>query len=495
VSDPAIPPRATLVAAIALLLSAFALVVTQIAAQDLPWWDEATYLGLGRWLLLGARPDFAWSPGYALTMGIARAALGPARAVPAAHAVWAAVFAAGTGLSARAIFRDARAALGLAAAALGTAHALVIVGPPRAAIALLLLAFAALASRRWPRAGLCAGAVLALAAVACRLEAAFAVPFLLPAAWAASPGAVPSRAVRVGWAMAFSAAAVALTLGAGSAASKRTWFAFRQHYAGAAYARDPGAFPPGFTPSLDYDVVARRDFPGATSVAGAMRVAPVRFGVYGLRGAATAVKVAAAALAPERFAGWTGDALVIALAVAVAVRRRRGGGPLPGGAVWLALGLAATSSGALLIVPETRHVPGLSLAMLFLLAAGAWSAAPRAAPFLAVAGVLTLASAYTLARGPRAPQTVRGIVARAAARPGLITAAGAGSSCFCAYLDACEARDDPATRGKGAGEADCVTVARAPTYFTSALRPSRPPCVTSLYRRIAVNPEVWELRQ
>jgi len=35
---------------------------------------------------------------------------------------------------------------------------------------------------------------------------------------------------------------------------------------------------------------------------------------------------------------------------------------------WLLIGLAATSSGALLVVPQGRHVAGLSLAMLFLLA-------------------------------------------------------------------------------------------------------------------------------
>ncbi len=215
VSDAAAPPRAALHVAlslalpVALALAAFALVAPQIAAQDLPWWDEAYYLHVGRDLLAGAAPDLAWSPAYALSLGIARAALGSARAIPVAHALWAAVFAAAVGLGARAILRNAGAAPALAAAALGGAHALVIIGPQRAAISLLLLAFAAMASRRWPRAGLVVGAALALAAACCRLEATFAIPFLLPAAWAASPGAAPPRAARLGRTAAFTAAALA----------------------------------------------------------------------------------------------------------------------------------------------------------------------------------------------------------------------------------------------------------------------------------------------
>src|SRR6185437_3137180 len=173
---------------------------------------------------------------------------------------------------------------------------------------------------------------------------------------------------------------------------------FSQHYAVAAYERDPGAFQPGFTPILDYDLVMRRDFPGAKTVGGAAAVAPVRFGTYAARSAATAVEVAAAALTPEHLARWKGAALVGALAVAIALGWARRRGHLPGGVGWLALGLAATSLGALLVVPQARHVLGLSLAILFLLAAAAWSAALRAAPFLAVAGVLTLVSGYTLAR-------------------------------------------------------------------------------------------------
>jgi hypothetical protein len=493
-SDAAAPPRAALPAAAALALAAFALLAPQIAAQDLPWWDEATYLGVGRGLLAGAAPDLTWSPAYALTLGIARAALGAARAVPVAHALWAAVFAAAVGLGARAILRDGLAALALAAAALGGAHALVIIGPQRAAIALVILAFAALASRRWPRAGLGAGAALALAAAACRLEAAYAIPFLLPAAWAASPGAAPPRAARLRRAAAFTAAALALTLGTGSAASQRAWFAFRQHYACVAYARDPAAFPPGFEPVLEYDAVRRRDFPGAASVGGALLAGPVRFGTYAARNAASAAEVAAAALTPEFFAGWEGAAIVAALAIATLALRARRAGPLPGGVGWLALGLAATSAGALLVAPEPRHVVGLSLALLFVLAAAAWSAAPRAAPFLAVAGAFTLVSAYTLARRPPLPQTVRAVVARAAAHPAPVVAAGAGSSCLCAYLDACEPHEDPRVGGKGSAEPDCAFVALAPAYFTGVSAPSRAPCVSAAYARVAAQPEVWERR-
>jgi hypothetical protein len=494
VSDAAVPPRAALPAAGALALAAFALVAPQIAAQDLPWWDEAAYLGVGRGLLAGAAPDFAWSPAYALTLGIARAALGPVRAIPVAHALWAAVLAAAVGLGARALLRDKLAAPAIAAAALGGAHALVIVGPQRAAIALVILAFAALASRRWPRAGLGAGAALAVAAAACRLEATYAIPFLLPAAWAASPGAAPPRAARLRRAVAFTVVALAITLGTGPGASKRAWFAFRQHYAYATYVRDPAAFPPGFQPILEYDVVQRRDFPGATSVGGALLAGPARFGAYAARNAATAAEVAAAALTPERLERGEGAAVVAALAIAVVLLRVRRAGPLPGGVGWLALGLAATSAGALLVSPDPRHVVGLSLAMLFVLAAGAWSVAPRAAPFLAVAGALTLVSAYTLARSPPPPQTVRGVVARAAARPGPVVVAGAGSSCLCDYLDACEAHEDPRVGGQGGPEPDCAFVAFAPAYFTGVPAPSRAPCVSTAYVRIAANPEVWERR-
>src|SRR6185437_10710312 len=171
-----------------------------------------------------------------------------------------------------------------------------------------------------------------------------------------------------------------------------------------------------------------------------------------------------------------GAALVAALALAVAsawVRRRE---PLRRGVVWLSIGLAATSSGALLVVPQGRHVLGLSLAMLLLLAAAAWATAPRAAPFLSVAGVLTLVSAHTLARADPGPQTVRRLVARARARPGPIVVAGAGSFCFCAYLDACEPHEDPSAGGKGERERDCAAVALAPSYFTSSMAPSRPLC-------------------
>jgi len=493
VSDASVRPRAALLAALALPLAAFALVAPQIVAQDLPWWDESTYLGLGRGLVAGAPPDFAWSPAYSLTLGIARAALGPVRAVPIVHLAWAAVFAAAVGLSARTLLRDARPALALAAAALGSSHALVLIGPQRAAISLVLLAFAALASRRWPRPGIAAGAVLALAATACRLEAAFAIPFLLPAAWAASPGAAPRRTARIVLAAVFSAAALVTTMGTATA-DKRVWFAFGQHYAFAAYERDPGSFRPGFAPGLDYAELMRRDFPGATSVRSAARVAPARFGLHVARDAATAVGVAAAALTPERLGRGKGALAVAALALAVAAawaRRRR---PLPRGLGWLVLGLAATSSGAILVVPQGRHVLGLSLAMLFVVAAAAWAAAPRTAPFLAVAGVLTLVSAHTLARTHPGAQAVRGLVARATARSGPIVVAGAGSSCLCAYLDACEAHEDPGAGGKGEHERDCAAVALAPDYFTSSMAPSRPPCVTSAYERVAVNPEVWERR-
>jgi hypothetical protein len=493
VTDASIRPRAARLAALALPVAAFALVAPQIVAQDLPWWDESTYLGLGRGLVAGARLDLAWSPGYALTLGIARAALGPVRAVPVVHVAWAAVFAAAVGLSARTLLRDARPAFALAAIALGSSHALVIVGPQRAAISLVLLAFTALASRRWPRAGFTAGAALALAAAACRLEAAFAIPFLLPAAWAASPGAAPRRTARIVWAAVFSTAALAITLGTATA-DKRAWFAFGQHYAFAAYERDPHSFPPGFAPALDYGELMRRDFPGATSVRGAARVAPVRFGLHVARSGATAVEVAAAALTPERLGGWKGAVVVAALALAVAAGWARRRGPLPRGVGWLALGLAATSSGALLVVPQGRHVVGLSLAMLFLLAAAARAALPRVAPSLVVASVFTVVTAYTLARTHPGPQTVRGLVTRAMARPGPIVVAGAGSSCFCAYLDTCEAHEDPSAGGKGAHERDCAAVALAPNYFTSSMAPSRPPCVVSAYERVAVNPEVWERR-
>ncbi len=168
------PTSASILAAVALPLAAFALVAPQIVAQDLPWWDESVYLALGRGLVAGASPDLAWSPACALTLGIARAALGPVRAISVVHVAWAAVFAVAVGLCARALLRDARPALALAAIALGSSHALVVIGPQRAAISLVLLAFAALASRRWPRTGLAAGAILALAAAACRLEAALA---------------------------------------------------------------------------------------------------------------------------------------------------------------------------------------------------------------------------------------------------------------------------------------------------------------------------------
>jgi hypothetical protein len=91
VTDASIRPRAARLATLALPFVAFVLVALQIVAQDLPWWDESTYLGLGRGLVAGARPDFAWSPGYALTLGIAGAALGPVRAVSVVHVAWAAV--------------------------------------------------------------------------------------------------------------------------------------------------------------------------------------------------------------------------------------------------------------------------------------------------------------------------------------------------------------------------------------------------------------------
>ena len=492
-SDASVRPRAAPLVAFALPLAAFALVAPQIVAQDLPWWDEATYLGLGRGLVAGAPPDFAWSPAYALTLGIARAALGPARAVAVVHLAWAAVFAAAVGLSARTLLRDLRPALALAAAALGSSHALVVVGPQRAAISLVLLAFAVLASRRRPRAGLATGAVLAIAAAACRLEAAFAIPFLLPAAWAASPAAAPRRAARIVWATVFSAAALAITLGT-AAADKRAWFAFGQHYAFATYERDPASFRPGFVPGLDYRDLMRRDFPGATSVVSAALVAPVRFGAHVARNAATAVEVAAAALMPERLAAWKGALAVAVLALAVAATWARRREPLPRGLGWLVLSLAATSSGAILVVPQGRHVFGLSLAILFVLAAAAWAAAPKTAPFLALAGLLTLASAQTLARTHPRPQAVRRLVARAMALPRPIVVAGAGSSCFCAYLDACDAHEDPSAGGKGEHDRDCAAVALAPDYFTSSMAPSRPLCVTSAYDRVAVNPEVWERR-
>src|SRR6185312_1620673 len=96
----------------------------------------------------------------------------------------------------------------------------------------------------------------------------------------------------------------------GSGASKRAWFAFRQHYAIAAHTRDPAAFPPGFEPVLEYEAVRLRDFPGASSVGGALRAGPVRFTAYAARNAARAAQVAAAALLPERLGGWQGAAAV-----------------------------------------------------------------------------------------------------------------------------------------------------------------------------------------
>ena len=238
----------------------------------------------------------------------------------------------------------------------------------------------------------------------------------------------------------------------------------------------------------------RRDFPGAASVGGALRAGPVRFAAYAARNAARAAEVAAAALLPERLGGWRGAAAVAALAVAIAALRRRRARPLPGGVAGLALGLAATSAGALLVTPEPRHVVGLSLAMLFLLAAGAWSAAPRVAPFLAVAGAFTLASAFTLARGRPPPRTVRAIVTRAAAHPVPFVVAGAGASCLCDYVDGCEPHEDPRVGGEGSSDPDCAWVASAPAYFTGVPAPSRPPCVSDAYVRIAANPEVWERR-
>jgi hypothetical protein len=306
------------------------------------------------------------------------------------------------------------------------------------------------------------------------------------------PAAAPRRTARIVWTAVFSAAAVAITLGSVTAA-KRAWFAFGQHYAFAAYERDPGSFGPGFAPALDYGELLRSDFPGATSVGSAARVAPARFGLHVARDAATAVEVAAAALMPERLGGRNGAFAVAALALAVTAAWARRRGPIPRGLGWLVLGLAATSSGAVLVVPQGRHVLGLSLAMLFLLAAAAWAAAPRAAPFLAFAGVITLVSAHALGRIHPGPQAVRGLVARATAA-GPIVVAGAGSSCLCAYLDACEAHEDPSAGGKGESDRDCAAVALAPKYFTSSMAPSRPPCVTSAYERVAVNPEVWERR-
>jgi hypothetical protein len=75
-----------------------------------------------------------------------------------------------------------------------------------------------------------------------------------------------------------------------------------------------------------------------------------------------------------------------------------------------------------------------------------------------------------------------------------MVAAGAGSSCFCVYVDACEAHEDPSTGGGGPHEADCAAVVLAPTYFTSSIAPSRPSCVTDAYQRSARNREVWERR-